>query len=265
MLYLPAQHTLLYCNPAHCTAHVVWLPLFHINFSFCRSLPADCHISLLGSQFLLLFCTPNCTWPWGWGTVRATCDSGTGFCATPPFQYNFGPVFFCWTLNLTEVYSCFFLSCKANARIKLAKTGDGPHSSTLVVICVVLLLFVLFCVLFVCKCALSPGDNPTAVNKYIVSYILFLSRKQSLWAWQVMQNCMSQRHTILYLPSAIPLVAHTFSILSTCGHQPGMAWLTSNSLAYNFSPSVHICHIPSTMFRFSPHYLLVHLPPSFLA
>jgi len=42
------------------------------------------------------------------------------------------------TLNMTEVFPCFFLSCKANARIKLAKTGHGPHSSTLVVICVVL-------------------------------------------------------------------------------------------------------------------------------
>ena len=39
---------------------------------------------------------------------------------------------------LTEVYTCFSLSCKANARVKLAKTGHGPHSSTLVVICVVL-------------------------------------------------------------------------------------------------------------------------------
>ena len=35
-----------------------------------------------------------------------------------------------------------------------AKTGHGPHSSKLVVICVVLLLFVLFYVLFVCKCVL---------------------------------------------------------------------------------------------------------------
>ena len=39
---------------------------------------------------------------------------------------------------LTEVFPCFFLICKANARVKLAKTGYGPHSSTLVVICVVL-------------------------------------------------------------------------------------------------------------------------------
>ena len=60
-----------------------------------------------------------------------------------------------------------FLSCKANARVKLAKTGHGPHTSTLVVICVVRLLFVLFYVLFVCECVLPPGDKPIAVNKYI--------------------------------------------------------------------------------------------------
>ena len=70
-------------------------------------------------------------------------------------------------LNLTEVFPCFFLSCKENARTKLAKTGHGPHSSTLVVICVVLLLFMLFYVLFVCKCVLPPGDNQIAANKYI--------------------------------------------------------------------------------------------------
>ena len=72
-------------------------------------------------------------------------------------------------LTLTEVFPCVSLSCKANARVKLAKTGHGPHSSTLVVISVVRLLFVLLYVLSVCKCVLSPGDNPTAVNKYIIS------------------------------------------------------------------------------------------------
>ena len=69
-------------------------------------------------------------------------------------------------LTLTEVFPCFFLSCKANARVKLTKTGHSPHSSTLVVICVVRLLFV-FYVLFVCKCVLPPGDNQIAVNEYI--------------------------------------------------------------------------------------------------
>jgi len=72
-------------------------------------------------------------------------------------------------LTLAEVFPCFFLSCKANARVKQPKTGHGPHSSTLVVICVFRLLLVLFCVLFVCKCVLPPGDNPTAVNKYTIS------------------------------------------------------------------------------------------------
>jgi hypothetical protein len=56
--------------------------------------------------------------------------------------------------TLTEVFPCFFLSFKANAGVKLAKTGHGPHCSKLVVICVVLSLFVLFHVLFVCKCVL---------------------------------------------------------------------------------------------------------------
>jgi hypothetical protein len=31
--------------------------------------------------------------------------------------------------TLTEGFPCFFLSCKANARVNLAKTGHGPHSS----------------------------------------------------------------------------------------------------------------------------------------
>jgi hypothetical protein len=52
------------------------------------------------------------------------------------------------SLTLTEGFPCFFLSCKGITRVKLVKTGHGPHSSTLVVICVVLLLC--FYVLFVC-------------------------------------------------------------------------------------------------------------------
>jgi len=41
-------------------------------------------------------------------------------------------------LTLTEVFPCFFLSCKTIATVKLAKTGHGPHFSKIVVICVVL-------------------------------------------------------------------------------------------------------------------------------
>jgi hypothetical protein len=56
---------------------------------------------------------------------------------------------------------------------KTRKDGARPALSHIicylccsVVICVVGLLFVLFCVLFVCKCVLPSGDNPIAVNKY---------------------------------------------------------------------------------------------------
>jgi hypothetical protein len=45
-------------------------------------------------------------------------------------------------LTLTEVFALLFLSCKANTRVKLTKTGHGSHSSILVVICVV--LFIVF-------------------------------------------------------------------------------------------------------------------------
>ena len=44
--------------------------------------------------------------------------------------------------TLTEVFPCFFLGCKANARVILAKTGHGPHSSKIVVLFYV--LFVLY-------------------------------------------------------------------------------------------------------------------------
>ena len=59
------------------------------------------------------------------------------------------------TLRLSwQVFPCFFLSCKANAWVKPTKTEHGPHSSKLVVICVVLSLFVLLYLLFLCKCLL---------------------------------------------------------------------------------------------------------------
>jgi hypothetical protein len=75
------------------------------------------------------------------------------YCTVTEVFLNLTEVF----LTLTEVFPCFFLSCKANTRVKLAKTGHGPHPSTLVLIFVVwLLLFVLFgcylCCSMYCLC-----------------------------------------------------------------------------------------------------------------
>jgi len=49
------------------------------------------------------------------------------------------------SVTLTEGFPCFFLSWKANARVKPAKMEHGSHSSK---------ILVLLYVLFVCKCVL---------------------------------------------------------------------------------------------------------------
>jgi hypothetical protein len=80
------------------------------------------------------------------------------------------PPIIAYTLSTTliEVYPCFFLSCKANGRVKRAKTRHGQHSFWLMccsmyflccsmyfcfVLCIV--CFVTFPVLFVCICVLN--------------------------------------------------------------------------------------------------------------
>jgi hypothetical protein len=60
---------------------------------------------------------------------------------------------------------------------------------------------VLFCVLFVCKCVLPPGDNPIAVNKYIktcqfvysfvtkVSFVYFVTKLCCQFVYFVTKLC----------------------------------------------------------------------------
>jgi hypothetical protein len=57
-------------------------------------------------------------------------------CLCPPIVMYAPFCIFCFhranwhsSATLTEDFPCFFLSCKANARVYLAKTGHGPHSS----------------------------------------------------------------------------------------------------------------------------------------
>jgi hypothetical protein len=71
--------------------------------------------------------------------------------------------------TLTDVFPCFFLSCKANSRVKLAFL-DGARPALFQIFfsnCVVLCIFicVVLCIV-VCDCVLPPGDKPIAVNEY---------------------------------------------------------------------------------------------------
>jgi len=69
----------------------------------------------------------------------------------------------------------FYLSCKANSRVKLAKTGHGPHSSKMFVLFYVLFVFVSFCVLFVCKCVLYYCHRvATQLQLTNISYIFMV-------------------------------------------------------------------------------------------
>jgi hypothetical protein len=79
--------------------------------------------------------------------------------------------------TLTEVYPCFFLSCKASARVKSAKTGHGAHSFYLLC-CMYCLFFVVFYIvcLYMCTLLLPPGGYTIAVKYiiYIYIYIIFI-------------------------------------------------------------------------------------------
>jgi len=51
--------------------------------------------------------------------------------------------------SLTEGFPCFFLSCKTNARVNLAKTGHGPHSPKLLCCSMYRLFCVVLCIVCV--------------------------------------------------------------------------------------------------------------------
>jgi len=87
--------------------------------------------------------------------------------------------------TLTEVFPCFFPSCKANARVKTRK--DGARPALLIIFVLFYVFFVLFLVflccsmyclfcvvlcivcVYMCTVLLPPGGYPIAV-KYIISY-----------------------------------------------------------------------------------------------
>ena len=52
--------------------------------------------------------------------------------------------------TLTEVFPCFFLSCKANAGVNLAKMGHGPHSPKYMYCLFCVVLCIVLCVNLYC-------------------------------------------------------------------------------------------------------------------
>ena len=147
----------------------------------------------------------------------------------------------------TEVFPCFFLSCKVNVRVYLAKTGHGPHSSLIVLFHVLLVLFyVLFCVdcvihvLFVCKCILLlPGVNPTAV-KYIISCIIshhiIYHISHHIISYHIISYHIISYHIISYIISCI--ISHHISYHHIISYHIISYHITSNrrtALKFNFT------------------------------
>ena len=86
------------------------------------------------------------------------------------------------SVTVTEVFPCFLLSCKANAGVKSAKMGHGPHSSRIFVFFYV--LFVLCrSVYFLCVnvyCATATGWLPNCseqIRSYIISKVQVHKKK----------------------------------------------------------------------------------------
>jgi len=104
------------------------------------------------------------------------------YCTLTEVLLNLAEVF----LILTEIFPCFFLSCKANARVKRAKTGHGPHSTTLVVICVVRYL----CCSVYCLCV-NVYCHRTTTQLQLINIISYM---------QNVNRCMHSVHVQL-IPS----------------------------------------------------------------
>jgi len=61
--------------------------------------------------------------------------------------------------TLTEVFPCFFLSCKANARVKPAKTGHCPHSSKILCCSVYCWFCVVLCIVYCVNVYCTPATG----------------------------------------------------------------------------------------------------------
>jgi hypothetical protein len=136
--------------------------------------------------------------------------------------------FYCMTVclcmtTLTELFPCFSLSCKVNARVKPAKTGHGPHSFYfLFVLCIFVLFYVLcvsFSVLFVYTYTelLPPVGYPITVKYIIYIYIcIYIKHKGMPFTQKLIFRTALRLIFISWSVSGVYVYVYSQTVLQAC-------------------------------------------------
>jgi len=147
----------------------VWLPWLRFMYGYpdwglCMATLTEVYVWLPWLRFV--YGCPD------WGLCMAALTEVYVWLPWLRFMYGYPDWGLCMA-TLTEVFPRFFLSCKANARVKPAKTGHGLHSSIFALFYVLFVLCrSLYCVcVYMCTVLLLPGGYPIAV-KYIIYHII---------------------------------------------------------------------------------------------
>ena len=117
--------------------------------------------------------------------------------------------------TLTEGFPCFFLSCKANARVKPAKMGHGPHYSKF--LCCFLILFVLcrpvYCLCVIVYCTTATGWLP---NCSLTNTVLFKMIVGVLTTCHTKYTRDRSVCPFLFNRTTLQVLVHTLQVLCMC-------------------------------------------------
>jgi len=119
--------------------------------------------------------------------------------------------------------------------------GHSLHSSKLVVICVVLLLFVLFHVLFVCKCVLYYCHwVTTQLQLTHISYHLSFLARMVVWT-EIVRKCWKvNAFSRLSSNSQLEVQAITMILLELCSNAYVAGAWQSSSQCYFWGGCIHV-------------------------